>query len=486
MFCEAPSDVFEPQARELLFRVAQSYLEQARITATELAFDPREHRKILGATTKFQEYLQRVAILQGQSASKPVTERMRHVLDCVDGAMRLAEAQARRQQGGEALDAATLDACAAGGLLEAGIALALALGAVTPGDWAGRATLCASLLSASQEPVAVGLLDQTLAELLRLKASVAVLIGRGDALAVQVRACLAIAGDGDAMRTNRSAIIGEIVRLKTKHRLAAIERAAVENLNAALASAANLAARDPLEELKTTRDLRAKIAALPLLAADADLADNLARRMSRLVAPESLEPLLAREIGIGRKLLALVRLYNDIDDANARRHLDAMAHGLIESRDFKDEFFAPGLAHDEKRALVAEASEALQGSAFAETRKQRYREVAALAFADLGQAPGRRLSPRMAAGPEDRVQIMGQRVPLRNWSENGLMFGPFSGVLAPGQSARATVLLRNAYISVGFDAALEIVRFSDGLVGARYSCADPHIRQRIKAHFAQA
>jgi hypothetical protein len=40
---------------------------------------------------------------------------------------------------------------------------------------------------------------------------------------------------------------------------------------------------------------------LPLLAADADLADNLSRRMSRLVAPESLEPLLAREIGIGRK-----------------------------------------------------------------------------------------------------------------------------------------------------------------------------------------
>lgn len=486
MFCEAPSDVFEPQARELLFRVAQSYLEQARITATELAFDPREHRKILGATTKFQEYLQRVAILQGQSSSKPVTERMRHVLDCVDGAMRLAEAQARRQQGGEALDAATLDACAAAGLLEAGIALALALGAVTPGDWAGRATVCASLLSASEEPVAVGLLDQTLAELLRLKASAAVLIGRGDALAVQVRACLAIAGDGDAMRTNRSAIIGEIVRLKTKHRLVAIERAAVENLNAALASAANLAARDPIEELKTTRDLHSKIAALPLLAADADLADNLSRRMSRLVAPESLEPLLAREIGIGRKLLALVRLYDDIHDANARRHLDAMAHGLIESRDFKDEFFAPGLAHDEKRALVAEASEALQGSAFAETRKQRYREVAALAFADLGQAPGRRLSPRMAAGPEDRVQIMGQRVPLRNWSENGLMFGPFSGVLAPGQSARATVLLRNAYISVGFEAALEIVRFSDGLVGARYSCADPHIRQRIKAHFAQA
>ena len=48
-----------------MFRVAAPYLEQVRITATELAFDPREHRKILNSGTKFQEYVQRVAILQG-------------------------------------------------------------------------------------------------------------------------------------------------------------------------------------------------------------------------------------------------------------------------------------------------------------------------------------------------------------------------------------------------------------------------------------
>ena len=488
MFCETPSDVFEPQARALLFRVAQSYLEQARVTATELAFDPREHRKILNATTKFQEYLQRVAILQGQSSPKPVAERMRHALDRVDGAMRLAEAEARRQHAGAALDAAVLDAAAldahaASGLLGAGVALALGLGALPPGDWARRAALCASLLSGAEDAVAIGLLDQTLAELLRIKPSAATLIGPGDALALQVRSCLAIAGDGDAIRANKSAVVGEIVRLKTKHRLAAIDGAAVEILNAALASPANLAARDPLEELKTTRDLRMKIAALPTLAADPDLAGNLSRRMSRLVVPESLAPLLARELGTGRKLLALVRLWRDIDDANARQHLDSTLQMLVESRDFKDDFFAPGLAHDEKRALVAEAGEAIEAADFAPARKQRYREAAALAFADLGQVPGRRLSPRMAAGPEDRVQLLGQRVALRNWSETGLMFGPFSGVLVPGQSVRATVLLRNAYISAGFEATLEIVRFADGLVGARYNCADPHMRQRIKAHF---
>lgn len=64
------------------------------------------------------------------------------------------------------------------------------------------------------------------------------------------------------------------------------------------------------------------------------------------------------------------------------------------------------------------------------------------------------------------------------------MFGPFAGTLLPGQTLRGTVLLRNAYISIGFEANLEIVRFADGLVGAKYTCADPHVRQRIKAHFA--
>jgi hypothetical protein len=485
MLCQSPDDVFELPARELLFRVAQPYLEQMRLTATELMFDPREHRKILNASTKFQEYLQRVAIAQGQHSQKPVADRIRQTLDMVDAAMRAVEAAARRSQGAGATDAAAFDA-AAENPLDAGVVLALALAGAPPGDFAARAAICFRLLSDVRKPTAVGLLDQTLAHMLRLKIAAAVLVGPAEAMAVQVRACLAIAGDAEAIRANRSQFVAEVVRLNGVHALPHLAAAAVDTFDAVLAGPAKLAERDPLEELKITRDLRKKIAALPVLAEAPKLAENLSRRMSRLVVPESLDPLLSREMGTGRKLLALVRLYNEIDDANARRHLDTMISSLVESRDFKDEFFAPGLAHDEKRAAVAEVFEAVGASALLEMRKLRYREVAAVAFADLGQAAGRRLSPRMNAGPEDRVQLMGQRVPLRNWSETGLMFGPFAGTLAPGQTLRATVLLRNAYISIGFEANLEIVRFVDGLVGAKYSCADPHVRQRIKAHFAAA
>ncbi|MFN7190983.1 MAG: hypothetical protein ACK5U4_06060, partial [Rhodospirillales bacterium] len=155
--------------------MAQPYLEQVRLTATELMFDPREHRKILNAATKFQEYLQRVAILQGQQSQKPVAERMRQTLDMVDAAMRAVEAAVRRGRGA-ATDAAALEAAAAEAPLEAGIALALALAAAPPGDFAARAAICFTLLNDARTPATVGLLDQTLAQMLRLKIAATALV----------------------------------------------------------------------------------------------------------------------------------------------------------------------------------------------------------------------------------------------------------------------------------------------------------------------
>jgi hypothetical protein len=181
--------------------------------------------------------------------------------------------------------------------------------------------------------------------------------------------------------------------------------------------------------------------------------------------------------------LVLLGLHADIEDPNARKYLAATIDGLVENQEFKSDFYVPGMAHDEKRAIAAQVSQAFATSQLADAKRQRFREIAATAFADLASAGDRRIAPRSIAGPEDRVLVGGQRVPLRNWSETGVMFGPFSGLAQPGQRMKATVMLRNGYISMGFEADLEIVRFVDGLVGARYTCADPHVRQRIKAHF---
>jgi hypothetical protein len=53
MFCATPLDALSEPARALLFQVAKPHLEAARLTTTELAFDPRERRKLLNAGTRY-------------------------------------------------------------------------------------------------------------------------------------------------------------------------------------------------------------------------------------------------------------------------------------------------------------------------------------------------------------------------------------------------------------------------------------------------
>ncbi len=487
MFCVTPHEALEAAARETLFRVAQPYLDQVRITATELAFDPREHRKILNSGTKFQEYVQRVAILQGQQLKNPVAERMRQTLELVDGAMLLVDAEAKNLPDAHVADATAIDKLAATdpklGPVRAGIALAANLAAAGPGNWTARGNRCLELLDGVRNPVSLALLDQTIAELMRMKLSGAVLVGPSDNLALIVRACLALAGDAAPGPGSLPPFVSGLVARMAGRDMPFVGRATVEILNGAITGVASLAKRDPTLELSSTRDLRRKVTSLPLLAADKDLADNLSRRLTRLTAPESLNPMIAREVGIGRKLLVLLGLHADIEDPNARKYIGATIDGLVENQEFKSDFYVPGMAHDEKRALAAQVSQAVAASQLPDGKRQRFREIAATAFADLTSSGERRISPRSIAGPEDRVLLGGQRVPLRNWSETGVMFGPFAGVAQPGQHMKATIMLRNGYLSMGFEADLEIIRFVDGLVGARYTCADPHVRQRIKAHF---
>jgi len=487
MFCINWAEALDTPGRETMFRVAQPHLDHLRITGTELAFDPREQRKLLNAGTRFQEYVQRVAILQGQQLKNPVAERVRGVIDIVDATMREVEAVVREIGEVRALDGARLDAFAESdpvrGRLRAGAALGAALATFKPGDWAGRGNLCLSLLGSARHAVAFGLVDQTLSELLRLKSAAAALIGPSENLTLQIRACLAIAGDPEALSGANSGFVQGLVRARDKAETPRILRATIDNLKALLASPTSLAKRDPAQEIKTTRSLRERITKLPRLVADRELQETLARRMSRLVAPELLEPLVAREIGAGRKSILLLGLHCEIADEDARKHLVTHLDQLVDSREFKEEFFVPGMSHDEKRALVAQVGEAIDGADLIEIKRQRYRAIVSTAFAFLGENGDRRVSPRTVAGPDDRIQLGGVRVPLRNWSETGLMFGPYNGLIAPGQRMRAIVMLRNAYISMGFEADLEIVRFADGLVGARYTCPDPQSRQRIKQHF---
>ncbi len=480
MHCIAPAEALSDAARALLFQVARSYCEGARITVTELVFDPREQKRLLNAGTNFQEFVQRVAILQGRTLKTPVTERVRDLLAIVDGAGKLVEAAAKKIPEGSAPDAHALDA--AGDPAFAGALLAHWLS--TTREWPGKAEICVRLLAQARDANAQALLERTLAELLSMEPAAAALgVGFDNALAT-VRMALAFAGDRPALQESVP-VVRAIVGAKGERPSPALEQVARDRMRAALASPASLAKRDPSAEMKMARGLRVSIANLPVLAGDAEIANELSRRFGRMVAPESLDPLLQREAGVARKLLLLLQLHTEFDDAHARRSLEGAISNWLHYRDLKDEFFGVGLAPDEKAALLAETAKAVGAALIDQNLKQRFKEVVAVNFPSVQAGGGdRRISPRMVAGPEDKVQVMGQRAQLRNWSETGLLFGPASN-LRMDQRLNGTVILRNAFLNLVFDAELHIVRVGDGgLIGARYTCLDPNARARIKAHFA--
>src|SRR3546814_17516218 len=83
---------------------------------------------------------------------------------------------------------------------------------------------------------------------------------------------------------------------------------------------------------------------------------------------------------------------------------------------------------------------------------------------------------RGRAGIEDSVAVGDLRIPLRNWSPAGLQFGPCPPGIAVGDRMLITVTIRNASLMIDFAADAEVVRVTDGLVAARYTCRSEESR----------
>jgi hypothetical protein len=105
----------------------------------------------------------------------------------------------------------------------------------------------------------------------------------------------------------------------------------------------------------------------------------------------------------------------------------------------------------------------------------------------MSKPPGsedKRTQPRVATGPDDYVIYNGLRVPLRNWSMMGLLFGPMGIPPLVGQKLELKVQVKYRDGRLRFDAIGEVIRIDKGMVAVRYECSAPEIVAQIKAYFA--
>lgn len=489
MFCETDAEAFADPARELIFQVARGYLERQGITSTDLVFDPAQHRAMLNDGARFQEILQRVALLQGQHTRRPVAERMKELTALAEAGMRRVEAAAAALPAFNSFADAQRQGLFAGSNLDewirSGVTLARLL--TLAGNWEKRAALCLDVLeTAAEGSESHGMADQTMAEILRLQPAAPVLFGEKANRRRMITLCMGMGGD--EMPADAHAALQRLRGLLAKQVLPRTADALRARLVEMLHGTASVFSTEPYDEWQAMQGLKQKMQGLKLFSADPEIAASMARRFARFASPELLNPILARETEIARKLSFLLQLYAEIEDGNARFELQGILTHYMDHRDFKTQFIGPQTSREEFASLAAAISGALATIDIPEPRKGRLLEQFRNQLAVVVKPSGARSNQRGICGAKDAVIVRGLRFPLKNWSPMGLLFGPCSTALTSkleaGSKLSVAVEIRNSLLSLDFTAEAEVLRVSDGLIAARYVCSDVAVQQRIKTYFA--
>lgn len=487
MFCETEAETYADPARELIFQVARAYLERIGITATELVFSPAQHQALLNDGARFQELAQRIALLQGQHTKRPVGERMRELTAMAEAAMQRVEKQAALLPAGlalpQALQAGLFNGASLNGFVLSGVVLASLLSAAA--DWQARAGLCLGLIEGKAGAEAHAMADQTLSEILRLKPAATALFGDANRRRM-IELCLWLAG----AETEIGDMPAALPRLRAGLAGGSLERcqAAVrERLAEMLGGTMPLYSHDVHEEWTALLTLKERITALPMLAVDEQVAGALTRRFTRFANPEMLNPLIGRDAELSRKLLTLLRLYREIEEGNARFELQGIITHYMEHREFKTQFIGPLSSKDDFATLSAAISAALVQADIPEPRKSRLLEQYRTQLATVVRPSGQRIAQRGAGTSKDAVVVRALRVPLKNWSPVGILFGPCPASLlekiSVGEKLRIGVEIRSSLLSLDFVADAEVLRVADGVIAARYACSDATVTQRIQNYF---
>lgn len=489
MFCETDAEAFADPARELIFQVARGYLERQGITSTDLVFDPAQHRTMLNDGARFQEILQRVALLQGQHTRRPVAERMKELTAIAEAGMQRVEAVSNALPRLESFAEAHRQGLFGGSNLNewirSGVTLARLL--ALAGDWEKRAMLCLDVLEATSEgSESHGMADQTLAEILRLQPAAPVLFGEKANRRRMIALCMGVAGG--EMPSDAHTVLQRLRGLLATQTLARTADALRTRMVEMMHGTAPVFSAEPQDEWLAMQGLKRKIGELKLFSGDPDIAASLMRRFTRFASPELLNPLLARETEIARKLLFLLQLYSEVDDGNARFELQGILTHYMDHRDFKTQFIGPQTSREDFASLAAAVSGALATVDIPEPRKSRLLEQFRNQLAGVVKPSGARNNQRGIGGAKDAVVVRGLRFPLKNWSPMGLLFGPCSPALTSkldaGSKLSVAVEIRNSLISLDFTAEAEVLRVGDGMIAARYVCSDIAVQQRIKTYFA--
>lgn len=485
VLCQDAHALSERRARIMIGRVCRDYLDENVLTPIELLHHSGHAKLLNGAENLCAALVQKAAVAQAQATNSPVRDKVKKLYAITTAAITQVEAFEKRLPATPLTHRLLAQLAASDPLYGGRIAFAaLARHLNMSKNWLEKADRCLALFGEGMDPAAVMVLDEALAEILLAKSAIPELLGRFRDAKLRIVQLMSLldgryAIDDEAYATDFARRLHEIVAV---HPMPALRESIVTLTRRLLISSVPLLSEEPTEEFRATKETYALLTRDREMALELGAADLFEKRMVRLVTAEKLAKLIPGHYS-APKLMQGLQLFEEAIGDGPREILLKYISYLFEHRDLEKEFADPAYSPEEKVEIAQELRKKVISAGLSDHRREAFLGILDPLTQRLASGDQRR-SARTQCGPEDHVVLEGTRIPLKNWSAIGLLFGPITGTFLEGEILNLTVRIKNPKLQITFDAEGDVVRYTDeGFVAMKYRCKDPQMAKKVALYF---
>lgn len=484
VLCQDAHSLSERRALAMIGRVCRDYLDENILTPLELLHHSGHAKLLNGAENLCAALVQKAAVAQAQATNTPVRDKVKKLYAITTAAITQVEAFEKRLPATPLTHRLLTQLNGSDPLYGTRIAYcALAHHLNMSKNWTEKATRVLDLFDTGIDPASVAVLDEALSEILQAKTAVPEMLGKFRDARIRIIQLMSLldsryAVDEYAFETDLARRLNEV---SSKHKMPSLRDAVIQLIRRLLVSSVPLLSEEPVEEFAATREVYALLTKDRDFAIELGAADLFEKRMVRLVTAEKLARLIPGHYS-APKLMQGFKLFEESIGEGPKEILLKYIAYLFEHRDLEKEFIDPAYSTEEKTEIAQELRKKLISAGLSDHRREQFIGILDPLIQRLGQ--DQRKATRNMCGPEDHVVLEGNRIPLKNWSARGLLFGPISGTFLEGEMLKLTVKIKNPKLQITFDAEGDVVRYTDeGFVAMKYECNDKQMTKKIALYF---
>ena len=379
--CGGPADLYAPRARRLIGELCRTFLDPIFTTPIELLYLRRHQTRLMDKPGILQHAVQQIAIAQIQGTAKPVTDRMRELMEIVDAGVK---ATIVRNDAYECPTVTAKDFGAVAARIRSEtsptdsvfhIYAALAGYLADADSWRVKFDRLAALFGGGPDAEDIKFLDIILSELMTSSPAIRDLFGEADSLYHRMFDLIDLfRGEYPASdQAEPSATAKAVNAIMAKHDMPKTRAALSRQVLLNVAGTAHLTPGPALNELNSTRLLFHKLRDHDKPMGGDRLEQVIAKRMSRQMNHDQIARVLDGKKTPEQQIPILLTLHDTVMGSDNIKFIHDKIRYIVDNREFEHEYAASDSGIRAVKAL-GRLHKAFRKSTMSGTRESHFTE----------------------------------------------------------------------------------------------------------------